>query len=119
MSLASPAAPGRAGSPIAVRPVWSSLDWRANRDFHGLGIPIGCRYTSRKESVKQDMKNKHPKRNDLIVIAGGGGFIGGALVRYYHDKGFRHIRAVDKKPLAMWYQRVPGVECLSLDLSKP
>ena len=53
-----------------------------------------------------------------IVIAGGGGFIGGSLARYFRDKGFTRIRAVDKKPLAAWYQRVPGVECLCLDLSQ-
>jgi len=58
------------------------------------------------------------EKDDLIVIAGGGGFIGGSLARYFHDKGFGRIRAVDKKPLAHWYQRVPGVECLCLDLSE-
>lgn len=56
-------------------------------------------------------------RDDLIVIAGAGGFIAGSLVRYFHDQGFTNIRAIDKKPLPMWYQRVPGVESLSLDLS--
>lgn len=55
--------------------------------------------------------------DDLIVITGAGGFIGGALARYFHDQGFTAIRAVDKKPLPEWYQRVPGVESLSLDLS--
>lgn len=58
-----------------------------------------------------------PGRNDLIVIAGAGGFIGGSLARYFINKGFSRIRAVDKKPLPEWYQRVPGVECLTLDLS--
>jgi nucleoside-diphosphate-sugar epimerase len=57
--------------------------------------------------------------DDIIVITGAGGFIGGWLARYYHDLGFKRIRAVDKKPLANWYQRVPGVECLSLDVSDP
>ena len=56
-------------------------------------------------------------RDDLIVITGAGGAIGGALARYFHDKGFARIRAVDKKPLGQWYQRVPGVECLCLDVS--
>ena len=56
-------------------------------------------------------------RDDLIVIAGAGGFIGGSLARYFHDQGFTRIRAVDRKPLPEWYQRVPGVECLSMDLS--
>ncbi len=56
--------------------------------------------------------------DDLIVIAGAGGFIGGALTRYFHDKGFSRIRAVDRKPLPDWFQRVPGVECLSMDLGE-
>jgi GDP-D-mannose 3', 5'-epimerase len=57
------------------------------------------------------------EKDDLIVITGAGGFIAGALTRYFHDQGFTHIRAVDRKPLPMWYQRVPGVESLCLDLS--
>ena len=58
------------------------------------------------------------KQDDLIVIAGAGGFIGGSLVRYFHELGYTRIRAVDKKPLANWYQRIPGVENLRLDLSE-
>jgi len=57
-------------------------------------------------------------KDDLIVIAGAGGFIAGALTRYFHDKGFTRIRAIDKKPLPDWYQRVESVECLSMDLSE-
>jgi GDP-D-mannose 3',5'-epimerase len=71
------------------------------------------------------MKNPDPKTiergiqlDDLIVITGAGGFIGGALARYFHDLGYTRIRAVDKKPLYEWYQRVPGVESLCLDLSE-
>jgi GDP-D-mannose 3', 5'-epimerase len=56
--------------------------------------------------------------DDLIVIAGAGGFIAGSLARYFHDLGYRRIRAIDRKPLPDWYQRVPGVECVSMDLSK-
>ena len=56
-------------------------------------------------------------KDDLIVITGAGGFIAGALTRHFHDEGFTRIRAIDKKPLPEWYQRVPGVESLSLDLS--
>ncbi|MDW3228141.1 MAG: NAD-dependent epimerase/dehydratase family protein [Acidobacteriota bacterium] len=52
-----------------------------------------------------------------ILVAGAGGFIGGSLVRYFKDKGFANIRAVDKKPLSDWYRKTPGVECLCLDLS--
>ncbi|MGA2362095.1 MAG: NAD-dependent epimerase/dehydratase family protein [Candidatus Aminicenantales bacterium] len=57
------------------------------------------------------------KKDDLLVITGAGGFIGGALVRYFYDQGFHRIRAVDKKPLPDWYQRTSGVENLCLDLS--
>ena len=61
--------------------------------------------------------NRIPPTDDLIVIAGAGGFIGGALVRYFHARGCRRVRAVDKKPLAEWFQRLPEAECLCLDLS--
>ncbi len=57
-------------------------------------------------------------KNDLILVAGAGGFIGGSLVRYLTRKGFTRIRAVDKKPLPQWYQRTAGVELLCLDLSE-
>lgn len=67
-----------------------------------------------KNSLAVDRLN----RDDQIVITGAGGFIAGALTRYFHEQGFTRIRAVDKKPLPQWYQRVPGVECLSLDLSE-
>lgn len=59
------------------------------------------------------------ERDDLILITGAGGFIGGNLVLYFQNKGFARIRAVDKKPLYEWYLRVPGVENLSLDVSDP
>jgi nucleoside-diphosphate-sugar epimerase len=65
------------------------------------------------EKIHRDL---HP--DDLIVITGAGGFIAGALARYFHELGFRRIRAIDRKPLPLWYQRVPGVENLSMDLSK-
>jgi len=67
--------------------------------------------------AKSVKKSTPVDKNIQIVVAGAGGFIGGSLCRYFKNKGFSRIRAVDKKPLANWYQRVPGVECLSLDLS--
>ena len=57
------------------------------------------------------------EKNGLIVVAGAGGFIAGALVRYFKDNGFTRIRAIDKKPLREWYRVTPGVESLCLDLS--
>ena len=62
-------------------------------------------------------RSSSTNKDDLIVIAGAGGFIAGSLVRYFHDRGFTRIRAVDKKPLPEWYQRTPGVESLCLDVS--
>ncbi len=56
-------------------------------------------------------------KDDLIVIAGAGGFIAGTLVPYFKEKGFTRIRAIDKKPVHEWYRVTPGVENLCLDLS--
>ncbi len=71
-----------------------------------------------RQNKQRAPKSTEIKKDECIVIGGAGGFIGGSLIRYFHDKGFTRIRAVDKKPLPEWYQRVPGVECLSLDLSR-
>jgi GDP-D-mannose 3', 5'-epimerase len=64
--------------------------------------------------VEPDAPTSH---DDLIVITGAGGFIGGNLARYFRDRGFARIRAVDRKPLYEWYLRVPGAENLCLDVS--
>ena len=53
------------------------------------------------------------KKDDLIVIAGAGGFIAGALTRRFKEKGFTNIRAVDIKPIDQWYQTVEGVESIA------
>ncbi|HLZ52858.1 MAG TPA: NAD-dependent epimerase/dehydratase family protein [Verrucomicrobiae bacterium] len=63
-------------------------------------------------------KDPELKRDDLIVITGAGGFIGGNLALHFKKKGFQRIRAVDKKPLYEWYLRVPGVENLCRDVSQ-
>ncbi len=57
------------------------------------------------------------RKDDRIVITGAGGFIAGNLALYFSRKGFTRIRAIDKKPIHEWYLRVPGVQCLCLDLS--
>ncbi len=62
-------------------------------------------------------KDPKPKKDDLIVITGAGGFIAGNLAKHFRDKGFTRIRAVDKKPLYEWYLQSPGVESLCLDVS--
>src|SRR6516164_799643 len=70
------------------------------------------------EQKKRVVEKDAPlKKNDLIVITGAGGFIGGNLALYFTKKGFTNIRAVDKKPLYEWYLYVPGVENLCMDVS--
>jgi nucleoside-diphosphate-sugar epimerase len=51
----------------------------------------------------------------IVVVTGGGGFIGGHLVARLRREGAQ-VRAVDAKPTAAWYQRVPGTEQVQLDL---
>src|SRR5271154_3994129 len=69
---------------------------------------------------KKRLVEKAPplKKDDLIVITGAGGFIGGNLALHFKKKGFTNIRAVDKKPLYEWYLKVPGGESLCLDVSQ-
>jgi GDP-D-mannose 3',5'-epimerase len=52
---------------------------------------------------------------DVIVVAGGGGFIGGHLVGALLADG-RRVRAVDAKPLADWHQVFDGAENVVADL---
>jgi len=56
-------------------------------------------------------------KDKLIVVTGGGGFIGGALVADFRRQGYTRIRAVDIKPLDEWYQSFDDVENLVLDLN--
>jgi GDP-D-mannose 3',5'-epimerase len=55
-------------------------------------------------------------RSDPILVAGAGGFIGGWLVRYLHEKGYSNLRAIDIKPFDEWYQIQPGVSSSVADL---
>ncbi len=59
-----------------------------------------------------------PNLNELIVVCGGGGFIGGHLVADLVKQGCRRVRAVDVKPIEDWYQVFPAVENLRLDLQE-
>jgi len=55
-------------------------------------------------------------RDDLIVVTGAGGFIGGHLVRDLLEQGYHRVRAVDIKPLGDWHQRLAEVENVRADL---
>ena len=56
-------------------------------------------------------------KNDLILVTGAGGFIGGAMVSDLRRQGYKRIRAVDIKPLDEWYQVFDDADNLVLDLN--
>lgn len=56
---------------------------------------------------------------DIAVVAGGGGFIGGALVESLLGFGCGHVRAVDNKPFREWHRRFADAESMIRDLRQP
>jgi GDP-D-mannose 3', 5'-epimerase len=56
-------------------------------------------------------------QNDLVVVTGAGGFIGGALIADLRLQGYQNLRAIDIKPFDEWYQVFDDVENLSFDLN--
>ena len=52
-----------------------------------------------------------------ILIAGGGGFIGGHLAKSLVSRG-HDVRVVDVKPLDQWYQRTEGAENIVANLEE-
>ena len=52
-----------------------------------------------------------------VIVAGGGGFIGGHLVGALLAAG-RAVRCVDRKPIADWYQAHEGAENVVADLQE-
>ncbi len=58
------------------------------------------------------------KKDDLILVTGAGGFIGGHLVARLLRQGYSRIRAVDRKPFAEWFQHFPEVDNRQHDLAE-
>ena len=56
-------------------------------------------------------------KDHLVVVCGGGGFIGGHLVADLRRQGFTRIRSVDRKPIKDWYQFYPDADNRVLDLA--
>jgi GDP-D-mannose 3', 5'-epimerase len=63
------------------------------------------------------MRGSPDMQDDLIVITGAGGFIGGALLADLRRQGYQKLRAIDIKPFDEWYQVFDDVENLSFDLN--
>ena len=64
------------------------------------------------------MPNYAMSKDDLVLVAGAGGFIGGHLVADLRKQGFRRIRGVDVKPINEWYQHFNDVENVVGNLSE-
>jgi GDP-D-mannose 3', 5'-epimerase len=58
------------------------------------------------------------EKNELVVVAGADGFIGGCLVADLLRQGYTRIRAVGIQPFEEWSQHFPEVENLRLDLTE-
>jgi nucleoside-diphosphate-sugar epimerase len=56
------------------------------------------------------------ERFGKILVAGGGGFIGGHLVGFLIQQGHSDIRVIDCKPLGEWHQVFPEAENIRADL---
>ncbi|HYV34963.1 MAG TPA: NAD-dependent epimerase/dehydratase family protein [Gemmataceae bacterium] len=54
--------------------------------------------------------------NELIVVCGGGGFIGGHLVGDLLHNGHTRVRSVDIKPIEDWYHAFPEADNVQLNL---
>jgi GDP-D-mannose 3',5'-epimerase len=53
--------------------------------------------------------------NELVVVTGAGGFIGGHLTDELVRRGAR-VRAADSKPIPMWCQQIPRTQRFQVDL---
>ena len=56
--------------------------------------------------------------DDVILVAGAGGFIGAHLVADLLRRGHTNVRAVDIKAHDDWFQLFDGVQNIQADLSE-
>lgn len=63
--------------------------------------------------LSQSLRNDQKMR---VLIAGGGGFIGGWLARDLYESGFSKVRVVDVKPVDEWFQKQSDFENHQADL---
>lgn len=57
-------------------------------------------------------------KSEKVLVAGGGGFIGGALVTHLAKSGITDIVVADVKPLGEWYHVDPSLDNRMLDLGR-
>src|SRR5688572_30366426 len=92
-----------------------SRSWTAGGSWRPTASAPAARWSIQARPEEERMSAGVPK-DDLIVVTGAGGFIGGHLIADLRAAGCRKLRAVDCKPLDAWYQRFADVENLPLDL---
>src|SRR5690349_15588003 len=93
-------------------------DDEANRSFWQTR-KTSLRYLERRgtASFQRTKRGLVVGKQQTVLVAGAGGFIGGHLVATLLEQG-AEVRGVDIKPLHEWYQLPYGVEAEQLDLSK-
>ena len=57
-------------------------------------------------------------KDDLVLVTGAGGFIGGHLIAELRNQGYRNLRAVDRRVFSEWYQLFDEVDNCILDLAR-
>ena len=74
------------------------------RHLHRSRRPAGGTMSQTSMTSPASVASPPAASHDRILVCGAGGFIGGHLVADLRRQGFTDIRAVDRKPLADWFQ---------------
>jgi nucleoside-diphosphate-sugar epimerase len=67
-------------------------------------------------ATTRKISSEHLGKDDLVLVTGAGGFIGGHLIAELRSQGHRNLRAVDRKAFSEWYQLFDEVDNRILDL---